>query len=122
LRFAILLPFSAAVDAENGHLSATSFCHAPTLSADAPLSVFFLPEASNIMGRFHQELSWKGSSSASPSLLLAIHKGAKNSTLSITPASLWLVPQQYNYNKPSCSYLSPLYFLAPFAPFALLKA
>jgi hypothetical protein len=39
LRFAISLPFSAAGDAENGRLSATSFCHAPALSADAPSSV-----------------------------------------------------------------------------------
>jgi hypothetical protein len=53
LRFAISLPKTVTVDAENGRLSATSFCHAPALSADAPLSVFFLPEAANTVGRLH---------------------------------------------------------------------
>ena len=46
LRFAISLPFSAADDAENGRLSATSFCHAPAQLGHAPTDPL-LPQAMN---------------------------------------------------------------------------
>ena len=47
LRFAISLPFSAADDAENGRLSATSICHAPVPFDHAPTDPLLLPQATN---------------------------------------------------------------------------
>ena len=73
LRFAILLPFSALSDAENGRLSANFICHAPAPFDHAPADALFLPQATNrwaptslVPKRAHQSLqchsapSWGG--------------------------------------------------------------
>jgi hypothetical protein len=67
-------------------------------------------------------LSWKAHPPLHRHCSPQFHEGADNGALSVAPAGLWPVPQQYDYNKPSCSCLWPLHFLSPSARIASPKA
>ena len=106
LRFAILLPFSALSDAENGRLSANFICHAP-----APF--YHAPGTSPASGHQHVGAyilsSQKGSSIASMSLCTFMG-GPKMASFSNPPAGLWPAPSR-------CSYISQLMFPKLSVPF-----
>ena len=97
LRFAILLPFSASSDAENGRLSANFICHAPAPFDHAPADALLLPQATHMWAptslvpkRAHQSLqchsapSW-GGQKWPPSATRQLDSGQRLAAVAIFP-------------------------------------
>ena len=105
LRFAILLPFSASSDAENGRLSANFICHAP-----APF--YHAPGTSPASGHQHVGAYILSSQRAHQSLQChsAPSWGAENGLLQQPASGLWPAPSRR-------SYISPTNVLSTFCPF-----
>lgn len=115
LRFAISLPFSAADDAGNGRLSATSICHAPAPFDHAPADPPLLPQATNTGAnilcflRAHPTLHRRS---------LHPHGAPKMASFSTPAAGVWLVPSRLGYkctfpNYRSSNFLSPFRLQPP---------
>ena len=99
MRFAIWLPFSAAGDAKNGRLSATSLRHAPARFDHAPRTTHrFLPQTAISCALTSWVPRWLINRSTTPQ-----EGGAENGSFSTTPAALWLLPSRhgYKYTRPS---------------------
>ena len=98
LRFAILLPFSASSDAENGRLSANFICHAPAPFDHAPADALLLPQATHM---------WAPTSLVPKGLIsrfnvtLHLHGGPKMASFSNPLARLWPAPSSRSYISPT---------------------
>jgi hypothetical protein len=97
LRFAIWLPFSAAGEAENGRLSATSLRHAPASFNHAPHHAPL--HASGYHFVRANTLGFPKGSLGAPPRLLGEGGGRPKmaSSFSTTPAALWPAPSRHGY-------------------------